>query len=466
MAMGLYELFASITGSAHAEFTPCPARRFLSRRIFFLGTVWLLGVSSPVAGELSFVAIGDWGGESSEEPSTAKQVATAEGFVAIAKALKADFALMMGDNLYQHGVQSGAEVFHRFQETFEAVYPRHLPGMPFYALAGNHDYGEGEAANISAQVAYTQMSENWRFPSLWYKIHRAFQAGGERSLDLLIIDTVSLCGMESIGEEGMDVQLEFLGKAAYEGEPGRLRSEVAEAQWRWLETELSTSTADYLWVSGHFPIWSLGIDGSTPCLIERLAPLLRRYGAHYISGHDHNLEHIHHEGLDAFVVGAGKECCYPAVNLDMVPPDSARFYVAGANGSESRTKLPFPVLGGFSSLTFGAEMAVVTLHAHDGTALYKAQPLPRRMLGMKAMEKTASTLRPSPRASSREFTVRRPVLAVLALFATAIFAGSWRGKMQFAWSLQRPLWAEQHWLPRGRHLPLVLGLLVVASSEF
>eukprot|EP00448_Togula_jolla_P025409 CAMPEP_0170650948 /NCGR_PEP_ID=MMETSP0224-20130122/46084_1 /TAXON_ID=285029 /ORGANISM="Togula jolla, Strain CCCM 725" /LENGTH=458 /DNA_ID=CAMNT_0010982663 /DNA_START=61 /DNA_END=1437 /DNA_ORIENTATION=- len=458
MAMGLYELFASITGSAHAEFTPCPARRFLSRRIFFLGTVWLLGVSSPVAGELSFVAIGDWGGESSEEPSTAKQVATAEGFVAIAKALKADFALMMGDNLYQHGVQSGAEVFHRFQETFEAVYPRHLPGMPFYALAGNHDYGEGEAANISAQVAYTQMSENWRFPSLWYKIHRAFQAGGERSLDLLIIDTVSLCGMESIGEEGMDVQLEFLGKAAYEGEPGRLRSEVAEAQWRWLETELSTSTADYLWVSGHFPIWSLGIDGSTPCLIERLAPLLRRYGAHYISGHDHNLEHIHHEGLDAFVVGAGKECCYPAVNLDMVPPDSARFYVAGANGSESRTKL-LRILESYLWCRDGSgDPARPRRHRPvQGTAIAPQDA------GHEGYGKNCFL---SPRASSREFTVRRPVLAVLALFATAIFAGSWRGKMQFAWSLQRPLWAEQHWLPRGRHLPLVLGLLVVASSEF
>mmetsp|Transcript_55847 Transcript_55847/g.120758 ORF Transcript_55847/g.120758 Transcript_55847/m.120758 type:complete len:460 (-) Transcript_55847:151-1530(-) len=423
------------TGSLHAEFAP--ARRRPIHGLWRLPAVLLLSSCCPALGDLSFVAIGDWGGESSEAPSTASQLATASGFVATVRALKADFALMMGDNIYQHGVMTDAQAFHRFQETFEAVYPRYLPGTPFYALAGNHDYGEGEAANVSAQVAYSKVSQSWRFPSLWYKVHREFEAGGRRTLDLLVIDTVSLCGMDAVGDVNIDAQLEFLGQAAYARQPGRLRREVAEVQWSWLQRELAASSADYLWVSGHFPIWSIGLDGSNPCLEERLRPMLLRHGAHYISGHDHNLEHLSSGGLDAFVVGAGKECCYSPLSLHTVPPGAARFYVAGHEGSESWPALPFPVVGGFASLSFGAETSVVTLHAHNGTALYRAPPLSRRSLGLRVVARVTHEPLQKPSGSGLEFTVWSPLVAAslamsalaTALFTAALFVGKWRGTM-------------------------------------
>jgi len=448
MVGALYDAILIIAGSMHVEFVPplCSRRR-PGFRLFHLPVVLLFSSCFPAACDLSFVAIGDWGGESSEAPSTPSQIATAWGLVSTARALHADFALMMGDNLYQHGVLSSAEASGRFEETFEKVYPRHLPGTTFYALAGNHDYGEGEAANVSAQVAYTEMSQSWHFPALWYKVHRDFEAGtGNRSLDLLVIDTVSLCGMESIGDERIDSQLEFLGQAAYAGQPGRLRREVAEAQWTWLEKELAVSRADYLWVSGHFPIWSLGVDGSTPCLIDRLRPLLMKYGAHYISGHDHNLEHIRYEGLDTFVVGAGKECCYSPVNIDTVPPGAAHFYVAGPEGSESQPALPFPVLGGFASLRFGAEISVVTLHAHNGTALYEAPPFPRRTLSSKS-HALVSSVRLLKATSGLEFAAMISWVAITLAFSVAasicmagLFARKRRGAMasEFFGSVQQP----------------------------
>ena len=68
-------------------------------------------------------------------------------------------------------------------------------------------------------------------------------------------------------------------------------TEHAETQWAWLEETLRSSTAHYLIVGGHFPVWSIAEHGPTKCLVERLRPLLEKYNVtSYISGHDHNLQ--------------------------------------------------------------------------------------------------------------------------------------------------------------------------------
>ena len=50
---------------------------------------------------------------------------------------------------------------------------------------------------------------------------------------------------------------------------------------------MAASTADYLFVAGHYPVYSGCSHGSTSSLISWLKPLLEKYGAHYLSGHDH-----------------------------------------------------------------------------------------------------------------------------------------------------------------------------------
>lgn len=49
--------------------------------------------------------------------------------------------------------------------------------------------------------------------------------------------------------------------------------------------------ADYIFVSGHYPIYSVSSHGPTECLINRLDPLLRKHRVSaYIAGHDHTLQ--------------------------------------------------------------------------------------------------------------------------------------------------------------------------------
>lgn len=68
---------------------------------------------------------------------------------------------------------------------------------------------------------------------------------------------------------------------------------VNPAQWAWLKDTLESSTADWIVVVGHFPVWSVGKYGPTWALVEELFPLLQSAGvALYINGHDHEMQHI------------------------------------------------------------------------------------------------------------------------------------------------------------------------------
>ena len=73
--------------------------------------------------------------------------------------------------------------------------------------------------------------------------------------------------------------------------PGPESIKDADAQWDWLESTLRSSTAHYLIVGGHYPVWSIAEHGPTKCLVDRLRPLWQRYHVTaYINGHDHNLQ--------------------------------------------------------------------------------------------------------------------------------------------------------------------------------
>merc|ERR1719454_2566674 len=163
-----------------------------------------------------------------------------------------------------------------------------------------------------------------------------------------MIDTVNLAGIDS-------KELRSSGPLDVEG---------AEKQWAWIEQELKASTADFLWVAGHYPIYSAGDDGTTHALVTKLLPLLKKHGAHYISGHDHMVEHIISDGVHQFLNGMGAECCYGQGSKSTVPDGMIQFIISGNMGSNKHAK------SGFTSMQFGDEAVNITFHKENGGLLY------------------------------------------------------------------------------------------------
>ncbi len=144
--------------------------------------------------------------------------------------------------------------------------------VPWYFIPGNHDY----YGNVSAQIEYSAHSSRWMFPSLYYL--RSFTANDGSTLDIIFIDTIDLSGSNGIVEESHPRYFDKL--------PYKKRNEAAD-QWAWIEESLSSSTANHIIVAGHYPMYSVCEHGPTQNLLDNLRPLLVKYHAHYISGHDH-----------------------------------------------------------------------------------------------------------------------------------------------------------------------------------
>lgn len=103
-----------------------------------------------------------------------------------------------------------------------------------------------------------------------------------------------------------------------------------------VEAMLSTSTATWLVVAGHYTIYSVADHGNTASLIARLAPLLQRHGVvAYFNGHDHVLQHIERGGVAYFTSGHGTHINnFPlgAYNARLGSPEALEGYRFSANG--------------------------------------------------------------------------------------------------------------------------------------
>lgn len=336
------------------------------------------------AGPLSLLAIGDWGGESDSKPTNSAQIAAANGMSEINKKRQAEGILLLGDNFYTHGVSSNMSV--RFKETFEDVYTEEKFGseLPFYVIAGNHDhYGD-----VSAEVAYHDNSSRWHFPSLYYKLPFNFTSstGVSRTVDIMMIDTVVLAGMceYELNARGSDLEVTTTTEEEEEEEECNLTMldeyiEESKTQWEWLESELESSNADFLWVAGHYPIYSAGGDGTTEALVKQLLPLLKKHNAHYISGHDHMHEHVEVDGVNMFVTGPGRMCCYDTPKWNTIPKDAMKFMVSGnlGHGKSVGRKVEGDMHSGFSLLTFD-DSVQVTMYKEDGTPVWEPAPIAPR----------------------------------------------------------------------------------------
>ncbi len=234
------------------------------------------------AGELAFVAIGDWGREGRRSQ---RQVAEAMGKAA--EEIASRLVLSAGDNFYPAGVTSVADP--HWRRSFEDVYTAPALQTPWYVALGNHDYRGAP----QAQIDYSALSHRWRMPSRYFKI-----GGAELGTDLL--DIFVMDSSPIVDDGNYDEMLQQMAR-------GHVERQDTARQITWLARELKASRAPWKIVMGHHPVYSGG-HGDSAELVEQVAPLLEAHGVQiYLNGHDHSLQHIRRGRVDYICTGSGAE---------------------------------------------------------------------------------------------------------------------------------------------------------------
>lgn len=224
--------------------------------------------STPVR----FIALGDVGKIS----STQRKVGEAIGRVCAGR--PCDFGLLLGDNLYPKGMESDDDP--RMDQAFTEMYGD--LGLVFHAVLGNHDYGLGERARAERQIAFGKRTPSFHMPDFTYTfVH------GDAAFFALDTDDVFFNGHD--------------------------------AQAAWLDAHLEADDHRWKVVFGHHPYRSNGKHGnagqyegwanvpylSGNALFSLFEDHVKGRADLYVSGHDHNLQAMVHEGLPLIVSGSG-----------------------------------------------------------------------------------------------------------------------------------------------------------------
>jgi hypothetical protein len=253
------------------------------------------------------MAIGDFG---VKLPELARQQAVADAMAKYLKAkqLKPDALALLGDNFYGgfggKGVQSD-----RWNINIEQMYKASDFPCPLFAMLGNHDYGDEAAlASVKTQLAYkaAKPDTRWHLPAKWYRMNLP----DENPLaTVLVIDTNRILSAKIDDEKKEDPDPAKAAKdAARKAKEAPINPSEPRSQVEWLKAELAKPrTTPWLFVMGHHPLYSDGVHGDNAKLIALLDPLFRQHKVDlYLTGHDHDLQHIEFDGHPtSFVISGG-----------------------------------------------------------------------------------------------------------------------------------------------------------------
>ena len=294
----------------------------------------LVSATPPDPKSKHILMLGDWG--TVTEPGQQIAVANAMKRWVSENSIRPDALLMLGDNFYGEmpdGVNS-----RRWGEQFEHMYPStSFPG-PAYAVLGNHDYETLRGNKVEAELAYTKLSSRWTMPRRWYSVKLPIE---NPLLTLICLDS------NLPGSKGLDLwPWSFV-----------LTRQQHEEQQQWLNAELAKPRATpFLAVAAHHPLYSNGKHRDNPKLIAQWDSLLRRHNVDlYLSGHDHDLQHLEFKGHPtSFVISGGGG----AELVDWTTPPQER----GPWGLRAL---------GFTDLQISKEEVVVRHISKNATTLYQ-----------------------------------------------------------------------------------------------
>lgn len=276
--------------------------------------------SEVSGGDVSFLVLGDWGRRSEYNQSN---VAQAMAKKAAASSIRPSFVISTGDNFYESGLTSPHD--EDFELSFSKVYTMPELQIPFYAVLGNHDYGEWWYPNSTAaedaargpppvedcpeqdeknQECYYsplhQLDIRLKKRDARWNCARSYMLGiDDNKIDIFFIDTSPI-----------------LYTKYYDAPWATNRGGIQEQDWleqvAELEVNLAKSTAAWKFVVGHHPIHSNHMKTRQfEEMVDVIEPLILKYNVSaYFCGHDHNLQHIivpDQQGYHQILSGAGSQ---------------------------------------------------------------------------------------------------------------------------------------------------------------
>ena len=256
-----------------------------------------------------FFTLGDWGGYT---PSSIKMMNNiAEQMSFVAKYKPPLFLSALGDNFYDRGIESADD--ERWNTHYYDIYIKPYPNLhnlTWYPILGNHDYYGGQKS-INAEILHTQKSKNWCLPYYYYHFNDP-----TKKAYFIYIDTCNI--YPELYEETNEMIIDYERKITLNYLEDRLK-------------EAKKNNAKWIFVFGHYHIFSNGYYKNYEIMEDRLLPLLIQYDVDvYFCGHEHNFQLLKYKNTHFIVNGAGT--FYTDVSHENENPYVDTKFVTTSNG--------------------------------------------------------------------------------------------------------------------------------------
>lgn len=249
---------------------------------------------------VSFLTLGDWGGEAlgGYHAKDVKDVAAQMAKTAAENSIK--FVVNVGDNFYYCGIQNTSDV--QINQDYLGIYTASALQVPWYSALGNHEYGY----NVDAQIQFTKTdpTKRWYLPERYYT-KRVELAPGQYATFLVLDTSPCIQLYRSSSASGWDpCGSDFPTCSPIEEGPCHFHANILTqdcgTQFSWLKEQLGkVPKEDWFIVVGHHPADEMDVE-------PLLTPIQERGFDMYLNGHVHTLQQYTVDNKGAYVCsGAG-----------------------------------------------------------------------------------------------------------------------------------------------------------------